>query len=188
MMMFANSKIYISLLIGLLPIINNSYCQDTLENKIQFSARYLFYYNYRLTHHSTVFSIELNNHNFYLGPEYSIIFQPTPIADVIYEQNSFGSNFGYRYFFFERRKKIKFFSQLNFSVYQIKYKVYQLGPYYATNRKRIVVENTGTIGLDYCIYKQFHLSGGIGFGSMGGFFLMLNSFIPCSYVGLEYKF
>jgi hypothetical protein len=92
--MTAKSKIYISVLIGLLSTINNASCQDSIENKIQFSVRY-----------STVFSVELNNHNFYLGPEYSFIFQPTPIAYLIYEQNSFGSNFGYRYFFIERIKK-----------------------------------------------------------------------------------
>jgi hypothetical protein len=83
---------------------------------------------------------------------------------------------------------MRFFSQLNYSVYQIRYKEYQLGPPYVTNRKRIVVENTATFGIDYNIHKKFHLYGGIGFGSMDGFFLILNSVIPCSYVGLEYKF
>jgi hypothetical protein len=94
---------------------------------------------------------------------------------------------GYRYIFSEEQKKLKFFSQLNFSIYQVKYKEYQIGPPYMTERKRITVENTGTLGIDYNFYKKNHLFMGLGIGSTDGFFLMFSSFIPSIYIGLEYK-
>jgi len=181
-------KILLLFVIGLISISNKSYSQDTIKRILQFSARYTFYYNYRVAHHTPVFSIEYNNHNLYFGPEFSFIFQPTPIADIIYKPNSFGFNLGYRYFFNDQKKKLRFFSQFNFSIYQVKYKEYQLGPPISTERKKIIIENTGTLGADFNFYKNIHLFGGLGIGSTSGFFLMLNSFIPCSYIGLEYKF
>jgi len=86
-------KIFLIFVIGLISISNKLYSQDRIKRTLQFSARYTFYYNYKVAHHSPVFSIEFNKHNFYLGPEYSLILKPIKGDPVnIYEKKSFGIN------------------------------------------------------------------------------------------------
>ncbi|NCO55961.1 MAG: hypothetical protein GW876_11275 [Bacteroidetes bacterium] len=182
-------KIFLIFVIGLISISNKLYSQDRIKRTLQFSARYTFYYNYKVAHHSPVFSIEFNKHNFYLGPEYSLILKPIKGDPVnIYEKKSFGINLGYRYFFSEQSKKLKVFSQFNFAIFQIKYKEYQLGPPFVTEHNNLIIENTVTLGIDYNIWNNIHIFSGGGIGSFGGFFLIIDAFTPSSYIGIEYKF
>ncbi len=174
----------------------HSFCQDTIRSSIDISIRLNTYYtfeikrdyNFRVIHTAPVFSFQRNSHNFYIGPQYSYVFQPTPIASEIYEKNSYGINVGYRYYSKELVRKLRAFGQFNFSIYKVKYIAYQLGPPFSTEKKKIIVENTASIGIDFNAIKNIHVYSGIGFGSFGGFFLLIDSFTLNSYIGLEYKF
>lgn len=182
-------KVFLLFVIGLISISSKSYSQDTIKRTLQFSARYTFYYNYKVTHHTPVFSIEYNNHNLYFGPEYSSILKLIKGDPVnIYEKKSFGINLGYRYFFSEKSKKLKVFGQFNFTIFQIKYKEYQLGPPFVTEHKHLIIENSATLGVDYNIWNNIHIFTGGGIGSFDGFFLIIDAFTPSGYIGIEYKF
>ena len=173
-----------------------SYSQDTIKSKSNFGIRYTYCYdfeikhdyNFRIMHHIPVFSFNINNHNFYAGPQYSYLFQPKPIANEIYENNSLGFNLGYRYYSKELIKNLQIFSQFNFSIFQIRYKEYQNGPPFVNEHRKLIIENTATIGMDYKLFNSFNLFAGIGIGSYGGFFLMINYFNLSNYIGIEYKF
>jgi hypothetical protein len=106
----------------------------------------------------------------------------------IYDKNTYGINFGYRYLFVDKRKKIVPFAQLNFSIYEVEYNEYQLGPISPTTKQNLIVENTASLGVNFNLIKHVQFFSGIGFGSFEGFFLMVDTFIPSAYVGLEYKF
>lgn len=180
-------KIIILLMVVLILFSFKIYCQDTTANHIEFNIRYSFNYNYKIAHHSPAVSLEYANHNFYIGPEYSLIIKPLGDPEDVYEKKSIGLNFGYRYFFFNQ-SKLKLFGQLNYSLYHYKYKEYQLGLPFATEQKKLTIENTGTLGIDYGLNKNIHLFTGIGIGSTHGFFLILDSLFACSYIGLDFKF
>ena len=188
------SKILLSFI--MLLLINNSYCQKTNNKIINYNLRInSFYdfqvkrdYNYRLFQLSPVFSIEYKNHNFYLGPLYVYFIQPIPIADEIFEKNSYGLNLGYRYYSNDLFRNSRLFGQFNYSIIQVKYKQYQLGPPFQTDSKKILAENTISLGMDFRIIRKFHLFIDFGFGSYDPFFLMINKFIFTSNLGIEYEF
>ncbi|MEZ5195853.1 MAG: hypothetical protein R2764_05490 [Bacteroidales bacterium] len=139
--------------------------------------------------YSIALNIGLGKHNIYLGPEYNIILDPIKGDPVdVYEKYNWGLNFGYRYYSNELFKKMKLFGQFNFSIYQLKYKSHSLGNPIAENQKDAIVENTASIGLNYNMYKSFNIFLGAGFGSYDGFFLILESFTPSIYVGVDYRF
>lgn len=175
--------------IVLMSISNKLYSQDSIKKNLELSARYSFYYNYKIIHHSPVFTIKFNKNNFYFGPEYSLILKLIKGDPVdVYEKESFGINFGYRYFWGEETKRLKAFSQLNYAIFKVKYKEYQHGPPFVTEHKYLIIENTITIGVDYKIWKNFHVFSGAGIGSFAGFFLIIDAFTPSSYIGIEYSF
>ena len=95
--------------------------------------------------------------------------------------------FGYRYLFDSKKETMNWFLQMNFSIFQAQYQEYGLGSG-NTNRTKIIVENSAGVGLNYKLSKHFELNGGLGFGSTHAFFLMLDEFIPHSFIGLDYKF
>lgn len=164
------------------------FSQDTTKSRIDFGVRYSFYYNYKVMHHIPCFSMDIGQHNVYLGAQATNILKPLGDDVDVYEKNSYGVNFGYRYMFFNKQKKIIPFTQFNFSIYQVKYWEYQKGPPFLTERLKLIIENTASFGIDFNPINHIHIFSGIGFGSFGGFFLLLDSFTPCSYAGLEYKF
>ena len=192
------SQIILLVLMRLISISSDTYSQDTIKGTLNFSVRYSYNYNFKVAHHTPVyakvahhtpvFAIEVNNHNLYFGPEYTHVFQPTPIASIIYKKHAAGFNFGYRYYFNEQEKKLRFFSQLNFSIFQIKYKQYSKFAPFEKDMKKLIIENTGSLGADYNFYKNFHAFTGIGIGSWNQFFLILTNSFPSSYIGIEYKF
>lgn len=171
-----------------------TFCQDQNDSGVQLGIRFnTFYtfnnqlnYQFRVLHTTPGFSLSTNNHNFYIGPQYTYVFEPSSLSREDYETNTYGVNLGYRYYSNELVNKIRLFGQLNFSIYQVKSIAYSLGGGYST--KRIIVENTGSLGIDYTPIKHIHIFSGVGFGSFEGFFLLLDSFAPSGYVGLEYKF
>ena len=164
------------------------FSQDTTRTSIGFGVRYSFYYNYKVIHHTPCFSLDIRRHNVYAGFQATSIIKPIGDPVDVYEKNTYGINLGYRYTLSNNPSAFHPFAQLNFSVYQIEYIEYQQGPPFSTLRKKLVVENTASIGLEYVPFKWLRIFSGIGFGSFSGFFLVVDSFTPTSYIGVEYKF
>ena len=173
-----------------------SFCQNTCVSRLDISVRLNIYYsfevkrdyNFRVIHTTPAFSLEYNKHNFYIGPQYSYIFQRIPIADEIYENNSYGINLGYRYYSKELVNKLRIFGQFNYSIYRIKYTEYQKGTPFSTKKQKFIIENTISFGMDFIPFKHIHIYSGIGLGSFDGFFLLFKSSNLNTYVGFEYKF
>lgn len=155
---------------------------------IDFGIRYSFVYNYKVVHHTPQFSMNIGQHNIYLGPQFTQVLHSLGDPVDVYSKNTYGGNVGYRFHFWKRKSKLVPFAQLDFSIFQLKFNENQLGPPFLTERKKIVVENTASIGVDFNPVHHFYIFSGIGFGSYSGFFLLFNSFTPTCYVGLEYRF
>jgi len=160
----------------------------TFTSKNNLGIRFSVFYNYKVIHYAPNLSLDLGQHNVYVGVQATNVLKPMGSELTIYDQNSYGINFGYRFLFIDKQKKVVPFTQLNFSIYQLEYTEYQRGPPFSTDKKRLIVENTASIGVNFNFIKHFQISCGVGFGSLDGFFLLVDSFIPSGYVGLEYKF
>lgn len=163
------------------------YSQDTTSN-IKFGVRYTFFYNYKVLHHVPAFSMDIGRHNMYLGIQVSTILKSFGDPVDIYDKYAYGVNFGYRFAFWKKQTKLVPFTQFNFSIYQLKYTHHQMGPPFSTKKQNLIVENTLSFGVNYNPVKHFHIYTGVGFGSYGGFFLLIDSFTPTCYMGVEYKF
>ena len=143
--------------------------------------------NYPILHTTPSISIYLKNNNFYIGPEYTkFLKQPSGDPVDMWEKDYWGLNFGYRRKFISTLKSTQMFVQINFSIYEVSYIEFQKGPPYSTNHKRTIVENSGGLGINQRVFKQVEIYAGIGIGSTNGFFLMFDSFIPHSFIGIEY--
>ncbi len=182
-------KIKLIILFCLISIIDKTYCQNESKLENNFGIRYSYYYNNNIVHHTPTLFVGLKRHNLYIGPEYSIILNPIKGDPTdTYEKSTWGLNVGYRYYSKELAKNFSLFGQFNFSLYQINYTVYQIGPPFTNEHSELIVENTATIGADYKLFNSFNLFAGIGIGSYGGFFLLLDEFTFSSYMGIQYKF
>ncbi|MBT3210027.1 MAG: hypothetical protein HN704_09930 [Bacteroidetes bacterium] len=148
-------------------------------------------FNYPILHSVVALNLSKMNHLIYFGPNFNILLNnyfgdEVVIADS--EKNSIGINFGYRYIVDSESKRMNFFMQLDFSIYEVKYKEWGGHGTGFKDTKNVIVENNGSIGLNYKISNSVELFGGIGLGSTEYFFLMLEHLIPHSFVGLHYKF
>jgi hypothetical protein len=193
-------RIVLNTLLLLLFLCNNATSQvDTTNshnkpinpksNKAILGFRSSINYNYKIIHYTPVFNLYLKKHNIYIGPEYNQILINPPIGDPIdkFEIYSWGLNFGYRYMFNSNYKKITGFFQFNYSIFKVDYKEYQLGPPGVSDRNKLFVENTGSLGINYNINKKITMFSGLGIGSFYGFFLILENVVPNIYFGLEYR-
>jgi hypothetical protein len=192
-----NYKIILPIIFITIAAFNkNLISQETTKSKVTLGIQLISNYNFELKQENNLriiqctpsFSINFKNHKFYLGPQYTYIFQPTPIDNKIYESNSFGLNLGYRYYSNYLFKNARLFGDFNYSIFHVIYTEYQKGPPFETKKEEIFMENTVSLGFDYSIFKKFHLFMGIGFGSYSAFFLILKNFTLTSYVGLGYLF
>jgi len=165
------------------------FSQDTtFTSKNNLGIRFSVFYNYKVIHYVPNLSLDLGQHNVYAGVQATNVLKPMGSELEIYDNNTYGVNFGYRYLFIDKRKKIVPFTQVNFSIYEVEYNEYQLGPVSPTTKKNLILENAASIGVNFNLIKHAQFFSGIGFGSFEGFFLMVDTFIPSAYVGLEYKF
>lgn len=164
------------------------YCQDTTKSIKSFCIGYSTYYNYKVLHYTPNFSLGFGKHNIFIGPEYNYISKTIKGDPVdIYEKSNWGLNLGYKYYFSKIISNLRLFGQFKFSIYQLRYDEYQHGPPYITKHKELIIENTATIGVNYKLFKKTFLFSGVGIGSYNGFFLMINSFTPSVFVGIEYR-
>jgi hypothetical protein len=184
----------ISIFLILVFSLTNVRCQEVESSR--FGLRYTFSYdfelkldnNFRVMHHIPVCYFRLNAHELYVGPQYSYIIQPTPIANIIYQNNAFGANLGYRYYSNAIIDNLLLFGQFNFSVFRIGLDEYQNGPPFVQTKQKYIVENTASIGVNYQCLPNLNCFLGVGIGSFGGFFLLFDEFNLSNYLGLSYEF
>ena len=189
-------KLLYLLLFSAVGLTDNLFCQDSVKSKITLGIRLNTGYDFQVKHDNNLniirlaplFSVNLKNHNFYIGPQYSYIFQPAPVSGEIYDNNSYGLNFGYRYNSGYFVDNLRMFGQFNYSLFWVNSSQYQLGLPYWKSITTFYVKNDVSIGLDYRVVKKLHLALGFGMGSYHAFFLVLDNFTFTSYLGIEYVF
>lgn len=97
-------KILLFFIIVIMAI--NLYSQEAKKSSfgIQYTLSYDFYvynknrkpdYIIDVLHHAPAFSYRIKNHNLYIGPLLSHVFQPKPIGSEKYDNKAFGLHFGY---------------------------------------------------------------------------------------------
>lgn len=144
--------------------------------------------NYPISHSIIAFNLSKKNHNIYLGPNYTYLFNNYFGDELVnvYKNYSIGINTGYRYIIDSKWEKINLFLQIDFSIYKVEYKEYHGHGSGVVDIERLVIENNASIGVNYRISEKLELYGGLGIGSTEYFFLMIEQFIPHSYFGLKY--
>jgi hypothetical protein len=146
-------------------------------------------YNYKLVRQTIAYQFNIKEHAFYLGPQITTILKPIYDPVDLYVKNTFGIDFGYNYRFKIRpTSRLNPFLEINFSIYKLKFTEFQNGPPFSQKRENLMLENTFCFGIDYQIMKNFNLKAGLGFGSYGGFFLLIDDFTPSSFLTIQYKF
>jgi hypothetical protein len=145
------------------------------------------HFNYPIMHTSPTASVYIQDHNIYLGPEFNLILtKPKVDTTENWKPDHWGVNLGYRYILKSEKKKVNLFLQMNFSFYQVKYKEYKTGLSKTIDHQKMIIENTGSMGINYKFNKKLEIFGGVGFGSTCGFFLLFKKFIPHSFFGVGY--
>lgn len=144
-------------------------------------------FNFPIMHTTPTISIYNHQHTIYFGPEFTLLLKKSLGDDVdSWKQKYWGFNLGYRYTFPSHWKRTNLFLQMNYSIYQYEFEEGQMGSG-GVIHKGIMVENCAAFGLNYRFNNRLSLSGGIGLGSKAPFFLLLNSAIPHSFVGISYR-
>jgi hypothetical protein len=180
---------YLFLLLVFLLCLEDSFGQNKQNELPRLGVRLNTVYDYWVVHNTINLNVNIGDHNLYVGPELvHILTLPKKYDDVDnFRGKSIGLNFGYRFTSRKLAPKLKLFGQLNFSIFQLKIIESQLGPPSKQEKISVVVENTASFGVDYNIFNKIHLFSGLGFGSYDGFFLMITSFTPTFYVGIDYN-
>ncbi|MBQ2351584.1 MAG: hypothetical protein II394_05160 [Bacteroidales bacterium] len=177
----------------------NLYSQEAKKSSfgIQYTLSYDFYvynknrkpdYIIDVLHHAPAFSYRIKNHNLYIGPLLSHVFQPKPIGSEKYDNKAFGLHFGYRYYSNELLRNFRIFGQFHFSIFWVEYRHHQLGLPGGVTGTEIRVNNTASFGVDYEAIPNLHIYAGTGFGSYDGFFLILERVNLSEYIGVKYEF
>lgn len=144
-------------------------------------------FNYPIMHSTPILSFYNHRRAIYCGPEYTELLKKSLGDDGdSWKQKYWGFNIGYRYTFPYHWKRTNFFSQTSYSIYQYEFEEGQMGSG-GVIHKGIMVENCTAIGVNYRCNNRLSLSGGIGLGAKAPFFLLLNSAIPHSFVGVSYR-
>ena len=175
----------------------NLYSQEA--KKSCFGIQYTLSYDFQVAprnseskigvlHHAPAFSYRINNHNIYIGPLLSHVFQLKPIGSEKYDNKAFGLHFGYRYYSNELLRNFRIFGQFHFSIFWVECHYHQLGWPYNTTGTEIKVNNTASFGVDYEAIPNLHIYAGTGFGSYDGFFLILERVNLSEYIGIKYEF
>lgn len=162
--------------------------EDKTSKNNHFGIRTTAAYNYKIAHFSPSLGFTFSKHNFYVGPEYSLLLVNPLFGDPIdkFEISPLGLNFGYRYLFATQIESLSGFVQLNFSAFKIAVTQYRRIPPNSTYSE-IILENTLSLGLSKNISKNIDIQGSVGFGSYRGFFLIIDKLLPTASIGLELK-
>jgi len=157
------------------------------SNFMRFGIKVTQHFNYPILHTSPTSSIKIKNHNPYFGPEFNLILQQKNDSTDEWVPEKWGFNLGYRYLIPSESKKNNIFIQMNFSFYRVKYSEYNQSTANTTEKKKMIVENTGGFGINHRFTKNFEIFGGLGVGSTSGFFPLFKHFIPHSFLGVGYQ-
>lgn len=188
-------KILLSFIIVITAI--NLYSQEA--KKSSFGIQYTLSYDFQVAprnsenkigvlHHAPALSYRINNHNLYIGPLLSHVFQLKPVWNDKYDNKAFGLHFGYRYYSNELLRNFRIFVQFHYSIFWVKCQHYQLGLPDGVTKTEIRVNNTASFGVDYEAIPNLHIYAGTGFGSYDGFFLILERVNLSEYIGIKYEF
>src|SRR5690606_14919000 len=139
-------------------------------------------------HHAMGINVELNRHQVGAGAQLTHVLLGRAHTGARYQPQTWGLYGNWRYSLIDHDHKLVPFAQLRFACYQVSYETYQLGTGMTTARKQFIVENTASLGLRYNPLDHLVFRVGAGFGSTDGFFLILTSFMPQAFVGVEYRF
>ncbi len=164
--------------------------QDTFQvtSAPVIGLEYDFIYSDDFIHHAVGFNVGLNRHQVGAGAQFTYVFLGREHTGTPYQPHTWGLYGNWRYSLIHHEHKLVPFAQLRFAFYQVSYETYQLGTGLTTERKDFIVENTASLGLRYNPLHHLVFRAGAGFGSTDGFFLILTSFLPQAYVGVEYRF
>lgn len=154
--------------------------------KIKWGTKVGTQYNYKLMHNAVTLTLEYKESKFFIGPEHTCFFNNFYDQGERYAKNVLGLSFGYNYTF-KALAKTSFYLQTVFSVFPSKYSYYQMGLADWVQHDEWVIQNTASVGIRYKMGKNvsFLLDG--GFGSLQGFFLMLDTFIPAVSMSFEFE-
>ena len=157
------------------------------KTKARWGATVGTQYNYKLLHNAVTLTLEYKDSKFFIGPEHTHFFSDYYDFGTRYEKNSLGLCLGYNYTF-KTMDKISFYLQTVFSAFPSKYSYYQMGLGEWVQHNEWVVQNTASIGILYKLGNNVRVLLDGGFGSLQGFFLMLDTFIPSISLSLEFHF
>lgn len=159
------------------------------QNNTSFGIDYTFQYNYKVAHHSLSLGCNINNNNkVFAGIQKTAILEAIRDTEDDFEKKSKGVHFGYEYLFYNPDKHITPLIRFNYFIYKLKYVEFQKGPPFSINREKFILENTIAIGIRYSPFEKLKMSTGVGFGSQNAFFLMIDLFIPNSFINVAYEF
>lgn len=155
-----------------------SQAQDVQDKpRVNWGVKVGTQYNYKLMHNTVALTLEYKESVFFIGPEHTRFFNNYYELGERYDRNALGLTFGYKYTL-KTMAKTSFYLQTAFSVFPAKYSFYQMGLADWVQHIEWVIQNTASVGIRYKLGKNvsFLLDG--GFGSLKGFFLLMDSFVP----------
>lgn len=182
---FFNSNLLTSIVTSFLFFFTG-FSQVEIKTDSTFSVRYQYAYHYKNDHHGLVLTYNYKKNQFYLGPEFSSFYEALGDPVDLYEKQAFGLGLGYRYQFLPFEKRLNFYFQYHFSMYQYKTTEVQLGPPYQTAHSYFKVENMASLGLSYKLFTMVQLHVGAGFGSYNAFIFFIDRFNPFGQVGVSF--
>lgn len=164
-----------------------SQAQDVQEKpRVKCGAKVGTQYNYKLMHNVVALTLEYQKSKFFIGLEHTCFFKNYYDQGERYEKNALGLSFGYNYTFMTV-VKTSFYLQTAFSVFPAKYSYYQMGLADWVQHNEWVIQNTASVGIRYKLGKNVSVLLDGGFGSLQGFFLMLDTFIPAVSMSIEFE-
>lgn len=163
---------------------------DSAKGKWRTGLSVVQQFNYPILHSIIEVELAKQNHRIYAGPCYTLLLENYFGDEILggqYDKNAYGINFGYRYMSGTKWKRISVVLQTDFSIYRVRYQHWGGHGAGVQEKKPVIVENNGGIGLNYQISPNLAVSVGFGLGSPAGFFLMLDRVNPHSWLGFYYS-
>ena len=179
------NRILFGILISLLLVTQGLAQSAQKKTTIGFGAKLATQYNYKLLHNTAALNLNYKNSNFFIGPEHTHFFSNYYDGRTHYEKNALGLYFGYNYSF-KTIDRFSFFLQTAFSIFPSNYSYYQMGLAEWIQHKEWIVQNTASIGTRFKVDNHIRLLLDAGFGSLQGFFIMVDTFVPTVALSIEF--
>jgi len=132
--------------------------------------------------------LEYKNHDFQIGPAQShFINNPGWLTGTLFNSNSLGLNFGYRYYPIELMRRMRMYAQLQASRFWVKSTNSSQGGGLSDYQETDWF-GYASLGVDYRTSKRFHVFSGIGIGISSTFYKYTEDFYPHVLAGIDYRF